>query len=107
MKKKWLSALFVTSALLLAACGGGDEDKDKADTSKPEGEVLVTKSCSTCHGGQLQGMGNTPALADLGARMSEDEILDIILNGTDKGMPPSLLQGEEAEKAAAWLAEQK
>ena len=105
MKKKWLSALFVTSALLLAACGGGEEDA--ADTSKPEGEKLVYKSCSTCHGGQLQGMGNTPALNDLGARMSEEEILDIIINGTGKGMPAGLLKGEEAEKAAEWLSQQK
>lgn len=105
MKKKWLSAIFVTSALLLAACGGGEDNA--ADSSKPEGEVLVMKSCSTCHGGQLQGMGNTPALNDLGGRMSEEEILDIILNGTGKGMPAGLLKGEEAEKAAAWLAEQK
>lgn len=104
MRKKWLSALFVTSALLLAACGGGEEE---VDSSKPEGERLVYKSCSTCHGGQLQGMGNTPALNDLGARMSEEEILDIIINGTGKGMPPGLLQGEEAEKAAEWLAQQK
>ena len=103
MKKKWLSALFLTSAMLLAACGGDDE----ADTSKPEGERLVNKTCTTCHGGQLQGMGNTPALNDLGARMSEEDILDIILNGTDKGMPAGLLKGEEAEKAAEWLSQQK
>ncbi|MER1998538.1 MAG: cytochrome c [Lysinibacillus sp.] len=104
MKKKWLSAVFLTSALLLAACGGEDE---ATDTTKPEGERLVYKTCTSCHGGQLQGMGNTPALNDLGARMSEEEILDIILNGTGKGMPPGLLKGEEAEKAAEWLSQQK
>ena len=65
------------------------------------------KSCANCHGGQLQGMRNTPALNDVGGRYSEEEILDIILNGTKSGMPAGLLKGEEAEKAAAWLAEQK
>lgn len=107
MKKKWLSAIFLTSALLLAACGGGDEKAEKTETAKPEGETIVYKSCATCHGGQLQGMGNTPSLADVGSRLTEAEILDIINNGTANGMPPGLIQGEEAEKAAAWLAEQK
>ena len=103
MKKTLLSALFLTSALLLAACGGSDEAND----TRTEEEKVVYKSCATCHGGQLQGMGNTPSLNDVGSRLSEEEILDIILNGTGKGMPPGLLKGEEAEKAAAWLAEQK
>lgn len=114
MKKAWLALLF-GSALVLGACGGGSDNAGNEGTSGDSnggetalnGEELVMSSCSTCHGGQLQGMGNTPGLADLGSRMSEEEILDIILNGTDKGMPGGLLQGEKAEAAAAWLAEQK
>lgn len=110
MKKAWLALLF-GSALVLGACGGGGDNAgssgDNGDEAALDGEKIVMNSCTSCHGGQLQGMGNTPGLADLGSRMSEDEILDIILNGTDKGMPGGLLQGEEAEVAAAWLAEQK
>ena len=104
MKKKWLSVIFAASALMLAACGGDDE---AVDSTKPEGERLVYKTCSTCHGGQLQGMGNVPALNDMGAHMTEEEILDVILNGAGKGMPAGLLKGEEAEKAAEWLSQQK
>lgn len=124
MKKAWLALAF-GSALFLAACGGGDEEatdtntgteetanEDTAtegttgETASAEGEALVQESCVTCHGGNLQGMGNTPALADVGSRLSEDEIHDVIVNGRG-GMPGGLLQGEEAEAAAAWLAEQK
>lgn len=110
MKKAWLALLF-GSALVLGACGGGDKANEGTTGDNGgaalDGEELVMSSCSSCHGGQLQGMGNTPGLADIGSRMSEEEILDIILNGTDKGMPAGLLQGEKAEAAAAWLAEQK
>lgn len=109
MKKKWLSALFLTSALLLAACGGDEEStsSNSGETAKSDGEQVVNKTCTTCHGGNLQGMGKTPALNDVGSRHSEEEILDIIVNGTNSGMPGGLLKGEEAEQAAKWLAQQK
>ncbi|MFJ7738207.1 cytochrome c551 [Lysinibacillus sp. NPDC097287] len=108
MKKAMLTLVF-GSAIFLAACGGGD-DKDTADkgaTTTPDGEEIAMKSCVSCHGGELQGMGNTPALNDLGSRLSEAEILDIINNGTDKGMPGGLVKGADAEAVAAWLATQK
>ena len=106
MKKSMLAILF-GSALVLAACGGDDKDSSSSKSEKPEGEKLVMQSCATCHGGNLQGMGNTPNLNKVGSRFSEEEILDIIENGKDKGMPGGLLKGEDAKKAAAWLAEQK
>ena len=135
MKKAWLALVF-GSALFLAACGGNDEGTKDTDTETEvveettdettdtgtdtgtdtttgtddaalaEGETLVKKSCVSCHGGDLQGMGNTPALADVGSRLDEAEILDVITNGRG-GMPPGLLKGEDAEAAAAWLATQK
>ena len=103
MKKTVLTLVF-GSALFLAACGGNDESSSSnGDTAAPNGEKIVQKSCTTCHGGQLQG-ANGPALDKLGAKYSEQEILDIILNGTDKGMPGGLVKGAEAEAAAAYLA---
>ena len=106
MKKSMLALLF-GSALVLAACGGDDKDSGSSKSEKPEGEKLVMQSCASCHGGNLQGRGNNPNLNEVGSRLSEAEILDIIENGKGKGMPPGLLKGEDAEKAAAWLAEQK
>ncbi|MCT6924627.1 MULTISPECIES: cytochrome c [Bacillales] len=105
MKKLLLTATF-SSALFLAACGGAEEESGNA-TPQPEGEKIVMQTCASCHGGQLQGMRKTPALNDVGARLSEEEILNVILNGTSNGMPGGLIKGEDAEKAAAWLAEQK
>lgn len=103
MKKSILTVIF-GSALFLAACGGGEETSSGGETTaQPDGEKLVQTSCATCHGGQLQG-ASAPALEKIGAKYSEEEVLNIILNGTDKGMPAGLLKGADAEAAAAYLA---
>jgi cytochrome c551 len=104
--KKSLLALIFGAGLVLAACGGGS-DESTGDATKPEGEKITMQKCATCHGGNLQGMGNTPALNDVGSRLSEAEILDIIENGTSKGMPGGIVKGDEAKKVAEWLAQQK
>ena len=46
-------------------------------------------------------------LMAVGGKYSKDEILDIIKNGKGGGMPAGVIQGEEAEMVAAWLAEKK
>ena len=115
MKKKWLATFMLGSALMLGACGGDDsgtEDQDtgsetaESGTTTDASEQVAQQRCATCHGGNLQGMGNTPALNDVGSRYSEEEILDIIVNGQGR-MPSGLVKGEEAEALAAWLAEQQ
>ena len=99
--KKGLLTLVFGSALFLAACGG-DDSATNGETAEIDGEKVVKQSCATCHGGELQG-GNAPALNQLGAKYSEEEILDIILNGKDR-MPPGIVKGEKAEAAAEYLA---
>ncbi len=68
-----------------------------------EGKAVVQKACISCHGQNLEGMGNFPALNNVGSRLSQEEILNIINNG--KGiMSASIVKGEDAEAAAAYLA---
>lgn len=119
MKKKWLATFMLGSVLMLGACGG-DSESSKEDTGKEDtgsettengatsdaSEQVAQQRCATCHGGNLQGMGNTPALNDVGSRYSEEEILNIIENGQGS-MPGGLVKGEEAEALATWLAEKK
>ncbi|MER2029272.1 MAG: cytochrome c551 [Solibacillus isronensis] len=100
MKKSLLTLVF-GSAIFLAACGG-DDSASNGETAEIDGKSVVQQSCATCHGGQLQG-GNAPALNQLGAKYSEEEILDIILNGKDR-MPPGIVKGEKAEAAAEYLS---
>lgn len=108
MKKTMLTLIF-GSAIFLAACGGDTKEKESstpAETTDP-GQEVVTKSCVSCHGGAELSGGVGPALNNVGSRLTEAEILDIINNGTANGMPKGLITGADAEAAAKWLATQK
>lgn len=113
MNKKLLAAIFGTT-LLLAACGGGEESKTPdtttgdgtSETVTVDAEKIVNSKCISCHGNNLQGQGNFPALSDVGARLSKDEILAVINDG--KGaMPGKIISGEDADAVAEWLSNKK
>ncbi|MGG3467887.1 cytochrome c551 [Neobacillus pocheonensis] len=106
MKKKLLTLLLGTSMVMgLAACGGGSDDaKDTA--SGGEAAKIFDQKCSSCHGGDLKG-GMGPNLTKVGSKYSKDEILDILKNGKSGGMPANVVEGDDAETVAAWLADKK
>lgn len=108
MKSKLLAVVF-GAVLVLGACGGDKAEKTPdtgGQTASVDAEAVVKSSCIACHGGNLEGMGSTPALADIGARMSEEEIHTIIEKGQG-GMPGGLIKGEDATAVAKWLSEKK
>jgi|SRR4051794_33603752 cytochrome c551 len=86
----------------LTACSSDNEESQKPQT---EEEKIYANNCASCHGNALEGSAG-PNLEDIGSKMSKEEILEIINNGGN-GMPPELIQGEEADKVAAWLDEKK
>ncbi|MHC0037851.1 cytochrome c551 [Pseudoneobacillus sp. C159] len=102
MKKKFL-ALLMGTGLVLAACGGGGDDKATGGTV--DAEKITAQKCSTCHGNNLEG-GGAPKISDVGSRLSKDEIENIILNGRG-GMPGGIIKGEEASAVAEWLSNKK
>ncbi|SDM44268.1 cytochrome c551 [Psychrobacillus sp. OK028] len=118
MNKKLLALIF-GAGLVLAACGGGN-DNDNADTStgtstntgtttetaSVDAEKIVSAKCISCHGQNLEGQGNFPALKDVGSRLSQDEILNVIENGRG-AMPGGIISGDEAKAVAEWLAAKK
>lgn len=134
MKKK-LMALFFSTSLVLAACGGGGEttEEEPAGNTTPEQseetgggdtgssgggeeaadqqsevnvEEVIQQNCTSCHGQNLEGQGNFPAINDVGSRLSEEEIRTVIDEGQG-AMPPDIIDGEEADAVAAWLAQQQ
>lgn len=114
--KKRLLALLMGSALVLAACGGGDKEATDKDAGESKGEETTAsvdvekkyqQKCSMCHGVNLNdGRGNVPALDTIGATMSKEEIEKVILDGQGT-MPGGQLQGDEAAAVAEWLATKK
>jgi len=105
MKKKWLAALFLTSSLALAACGGDEGASDNGSTSDADPmEQLAKQRCGSCHGGNLEGNGGMPGLKGLADKYSEEEILDIINNGIEgTSMRGGFIAGEDAEQMAKYL----
>lgn len=85
--------------------GAADGDTEATSYDADAADSSYQQSCASCHGGDLEGLSG-PELTNIGASLSEDEILDAILNGRT-GMPPGMLQGDEAENVAAWLADKK
>ncbi|MFY7869294.1 MAG: c-type cytochrome, partial [Exiguobacterium sp.] len=59
-----------------------------------------------CHGANLEGMSG-PSLEQVGARLSAEEIENVIRNGQG-AMPANVIEkDEEITAVAAWLAEKK
>ncbi|MFC5604664.1 cytochrome c551 [Sporosarcina koreensis] len=106
MKNKLVAIMF-GAALVLGACGGGNKNNaGEGTTAGVDADKVFQANCATCHGGNLEGRGTAPALANIGSQLSESEIHDIIENGKD-GMPGGLIKGEELDAVAKWLAEKK
>ena len=77
--------------------GTTEEVEDVADF---DGEVAQGK-CITCHGDNLEGAGDTPALA--GTSLSKDELVDTIKNGIPPGMPGGLIPDEHLDEMADYI----
>lgn len=75
------------------------------DTSAGNPEEIVSNSCISCHGENLQG-GAGPALNKIGAKYTQNDIEDIIKNGKN-GMPAGVISNEEAAIVAEWLSQKK
>ena len=82
-----------------------DENGGETEEVAQNPEEIFANSCASCHGGDLTG-GAGPDLTAVGATLSEEDINDVIINGQGT-MPAGLIQGEEANEVAAWLAEMK
>ncbi|WP_026700724.1 c-type cytochrome [Salibacterium aidingense] len=108
--KKTLVTLVGSLVLVLGACGGGGDD-EAGDTGGGEdggsydaqaAQESYDSNCLQCHGENLEGQSG-PALAD--NDLSQEDVLSMIENGGN-GMPPNIIEGDEAENVAAWVADQ-
>jgi len=79
-----------------------------AATLKEMGESIFLVQCSQCHG--TTGDGLSGRAQDFTARMSKEQVLDAINNGSNQlgyamgAMPPGMASGKDAEDIAAYIA---
>jgi mono/diheme cytochrome c family protein len=123
MKKLTTAGLLLALAVGLSACGGGEKpssapaDQNQSQSQNQsattsgsggdEAKKVMEGKCISCHGQNLEG-GAGPELQKVGSRLSKDEIAKIIKEGRPgTAMPGGLLNDEETEKVASYLAEQK
>ncbi len=115
MRKKWWIGILVPLLAIFIAAGCGNQGGDESSTQDNEQSGATTEaeipqayqsSCASCHGGNLEG-GFGPALDKIGAKMSKDEISDIIKNGVGSMPPQKNVSDSDRESLAEWLAEQK
>ena len=128
-KKTWTLALLTALLMiLLAACGGGEEQQPETggETTPPaqqeeqtgeqtqeegdfsEAQAIFQNQCVSCHGADLQGTMANTNLTQVGSRLSQEEIAQVITNG--RNIMPSFkgkLSEEEINLLAEWLATKK
>lgn len=83
----------------------GNKEKDKKQPANMNPEAIYKKSCISCHGGNLEGKSG-PNLQKVGASMSEQDILNQIINGGGR-MPGGLVDNDQAKALAKWLSKKK
>jgi mono/diheme cytochrome c family protein len=83
---KWLIA--ATAALLLVAQGRSTQDGVYTEAQAKRGEDTYAKACASCHGADLSGSGQAPALADADfAREWNDQPLSDLYDRIHATMP--------------------
>ncbi len=79
-----------------------------AATLKEMGESIYLVQCAQCHG--TTGDGLSGRAQDFSTRMTKEQVLDVINNGSNQlgypmgAMPAGMAQGEQAQEIAAYVA---
>ena len=78
------------------------------ETLKGMGESVFLVQCAPCHGVDAEGIAGKAQ--DLTHRMSKEQVLSVIKNGSQGlgypmgAMPPMMAQGADAEAIATWIS---
>jgi mono/diheme cytochrome c family protein len=84
----------------VAGCGGSDQTED---TDAPEAEIFAD-TCGSCHTFEPAGTNGNVGPPLTNTPLSAQEISTQIENGGG-GMPPGLLEGDQRESVAQWVAD--
>ncbi|MCB9793578.1 MAG: cytochrome c [Alphaproteobacteria bacterium] len=90
-------------ALALVACAPAGQAIDSGTMAQADvqnGVQVYQRWCASCHGGD--GLGGSAVSMFVVDSMSDGELMDVILNGTD-GMPSTPLSDADLIDLIAWL----
>src|SRR5699024_6443118 len=80
-----------------------EEEEMAEEVAVIDPEEAYRNTCASCHADDLSGSVG-PGLKDIGSKLSEEEIYDIIVNGKGS-MPAGVVQDDEVAHAIAeWLS---
>jgi mono/diheme cytochrome c family protein len=93
--------------LTLLACGLQREPEPVAPVlaltgDAKKGEAQFQMTCANCHGALGNGVSRTPALAGNVHTFTDEELVDIMLNGRE-AMSPTRLSPQHAANILAYL----
>ncbi|MFD1067685.1 c-type cytochrome [Oceanobacillus locisalsi] len=103
--KKGIAALLLGILFVLGACGNADDTTDTSEENLETGEEVYRNNCANCHGADLSGNGS-PELTDIGSKYSQEQIEDIVQEGTGSMPPQTQVEGEDLQELSSWLTEQ-
>lgn len=108
-----IAIIGVLAVIILSYVGVNHRNAQDGDNNQGEVtdvEAIFKNQCASCHGDDLSGTNSAPALTQVGSTLTEDDIKDIIINGSesDRGvMPAGLVDNEQAAAIAEWLSEKE
>lgn len=82
--------------------GGGEAATEETASANPE-DWYTNNGCIGCHGGDYTG-GVGPTLLGVGDKYSQDELVDILLNGIEGTTMPGGFPADQAPQMAEWLS---
>ena len=89
-------------SLTIFACASEEKDsgQETGDVHLASGQSLYGTYCSACHGETGNGSDQGPSLEEEVAESSEEDIVDVILNGDDDMEPVDVSEAEAVNIAA-------
>ncbi|MSU47577.1 MAG: c-type cytochrome [Opitutus sp.] len=97
--------LYVTSnrwVSMITVIANDERDRDPKFPAST-GEKLYAQHCAACHGPARAGLGVAPPLIGLKARMTEEEVLALVVTGRGAMLPNLLLQPGEKKELVDFL----
>lgn len=108
-----IAVIGIVAAIIFSVIGLSEQQniadgEEGGESVSLDPESIAEQSCMSCHGQDLAGTDMAPELQEVGNRLSEEEINDIIVNGIDgTAMQGGFVNNEEAQVLAEWLATQE